>query len=53
MNEEGILILIGLITIIILIIVMAIYAGTGTEANNYYYHLNDAVSAFVIPYIMR
>ena len=51
--KDDILILIGLITIIILIITLAIRMGTGTEANNYYNHLSDTVSAFVTLLIMR
>lgn len=51
--RDNILILIGLIATATLTIAFVIYIGTGTEANNYYNHLNDTVSGFIVPLMMR
>ena len=53
MEKENVIIAIGILIIVILVMLLMINGQTGTEANNYYYHINDTVSNCIIPYIIK
>lgn len=53
MINERLLIILGILVIIVLLVTLAFGMQnlTGTEANNYYYHIDDVVSGYIVPTI--